>query len=454
MRIGSGRNRQRARASHRGCGQVGSFLLTLAVIWLLAKPTTATTPSAPSVRVPVEPLDLAAMTLVPSDLVGPEWEGEPVFALAGGGRIGLREDATRVARDRGETRVAASVAMQDAFLVAGWQGRYESRLAVPFAADSDRYAAIVLSAVTEYASDDGAAAVFALLGTEGAAASGRETGKAVELGEESRIVRTFVPGIAAETPARRSELTFRRGNVLGSVALSDLTNERAWGVAAVEGLAAALLARIGRVLVEPEPRLEPRLLRLDPRLAPDVDRDVYDRRGGQTFSLYGVDPEDGADRLRLYGPATDVYSYETYVSSGTNADGTPYYAVKLYRFPDPDAASAWLRSAPEQLFADPGSFLELALVEEAGIVGDESRTMSYAFPVSDPVTTRGFRVYARVANEVARVQLDAEREVSLAQVEAIARVQVACLAMPVCADAAPIPSDLLPSGSSAAAPRA
>ncbi|MDP9363082.1 MAG: hypothetical protein M3Q10_02420, partial [Chloroflexota bacterium] len=269
----------------------------------------------------------------------------------------------------------------------------------------------------------------------------------IPLGDESRIVATDVAG-AGDTPASRLELTLRRGNVLASVAAVDYSGERGWGVLVVERLAAALLVRIEAVSAGEAPGLAPRLLRFADAGLPPPAFDAYDRLGGATFALYGVDPVDSADRAALYGRATDVYTHEQVLVGG----GAPVaYAAKLYRFPDAAAAAAWLAAAPETLFADPGSFLDLALVEAAATVGEESRTIAYAFPATEEATTRGYRVYARVGNAVARVQLDGVPEVPLAAVEAVARAQVACLARPVCGDAPPLaPERLVPATPGAA----
>ena len=235
--------------------------------------------------------------------------------------------------------------------------------------------------------------------------------------------------------------------------MTDFADEREWGIVAVERLAAALLARIEAVRAGAGAGLEPRLLRLELAEQPPAIFDVYDRRGGETFPLYGVDPEDAADREQLYGAATDVYTYETFVATGRVHDATPYYAVKLYRFPDAASAATWLAGAPEQLFADPGSFIDLSEVDEAATIGEESRTVAYGFPVTNVVHTYGYRIYARVGREVARVQLDGEPEVPLPVVEALARAQVACLAgTAVCPARAPVPPALVDAGTPVAAP--
>ena len=383
------------------------------------------------------PLDLAAMTLVPSDLP------EPGFALAGAQEMSLTDEADRLERARGDWRSEGAGRLGEALAAAGWQRRYESRLAAPDAQAPGQVGATVVSAVTAYADAAGAATGFALLASDGAAPAARTMRGVIAFGDESRITRTFVPGGEAGRPVARLELTVQLGALVAAVAVTDLTGKRDWGVVVVEGLAAALLARIEAVRAGEAPGLAPRLLRLDEPGLPAPVADVYDRRDGETFPLYGVDPEDAADREGLYGAATDVYTYEQVVPTSDAADVPPYYAAKLYRFPDTAAAAGWLESAPERLFEDPGSFLDLVLVEDAAIIGEASRTISYAFPASDAVTTRGYRVYARVGNEVARVQLDGEPEVTLGIVEAFARVQVTCLAAPACAEPPPVPLDRL-----------
>jgi len=388
-------------------------------------------------QAPPVSLDLAAMTLTPPDLP------EPGFALAGAEQVALTDQAVDLARDRGEWTRAAATSLVTKLAAAGWRAHYESRLALPQERAPGQIAATVSSAITEYGSPAGAAAAFVLLGEQVPAAAGRPVRGLIALGEESRITRTFVPGADAGSVAVQLELTARAGNLIAAVAIADLTGKRDWGVAAVEGLGAGLLARVASVQGGGAPVLAPRLLRIDRAGAPAPVYDVYDRRNGETFPLFGVDPEDAADREHLYGAASDVYSYERSLSVGTAGEIAPYYAAKLYRFNDSAAAAAWLEGAPDLLFAEPGSFLDLGRVDDAPVLGDASATISYAFPASDTVTTHGYRVYVRVGNEVARIQLDGEPEVTLDVVEALARAQVACLGASACEGPPPIALDQL-----------
>ena len=410
--------------------------ITLLLVGALLAGAWPATRSATAARAST-PLDVAAMTLVLTDV------GEPGLALAGGGRVSLPDVASRIARGRGQWRSDEAAALSNALAGAGWQRGYESRLAVLQHEVPDRRGAMVVSSVAEYAEVPGATAAYALLASNGSLASARELPVPTPVGDESRMTRTFVPGPGAATPARRLELTFRLGNLIGAVAMVDLADERQPGIATLQALAARLLARIEAVRAGGAPGLEPRVLRLDrPGMPPPV-YDVYDRIRGETFPLYGVDPEDAADREHLYGGAIDVYTYERFLTTGDVVGATPYYAVKLYRFSDSAAAAAWLEGAPEALFADPGSFLNLGLVQEAATIGEGSRTIEYEFPATDTVTTRGYRVYARIGSEVARVQLDGAPEVPLAVVESFARAQAACLAVPTCLETPPLPPELL-----------
>ena len=414
----------------RGC-RAAIFLILVGALLRGVGPVGAAATAAPVSA----PLDLAAMTLVPTDVI------EPGFALAGGGRVPLGELASRVARARGWWRIDAAMALGDALAAAGWQRGYESRLADPGKAP-DRIGAEIRSSVAEYASSAGAATAFTILRGDGSLAAGREL-RGLVLGDESRMSRSFVPGPGGAPPVRRLEMSFRLGPLIGTVAMADFADERNWDEGAIEAMATTLLIRIEAVRAGGAPRLEPRVLRLDRSGMPPPVYDVYDRLGGETFPLYGVDPDDAADREHLYGGAIDVYTYERFVTTGEVSGATPYYAVKLYRFPDATAAAAWLERAPEMLFEEPGSFLNLAFVRQAATVGEASRTIVYDFPASDTVTTRGYRVYARVGNEVARVQLDGAPEVPLAVVESLARAQVACLGTPECLEAPPLPPGLL-----------
>lgn len=389
------------------------------------------------------PLDLAAMTLVPPDLSGPSAQPDPGFALAGGGQVSLPAYIDRLAPVLGRWRRADVAALGDTLAASGWRRHYESRLTAPNEETPGRPSATVDSAVTEYADPDGAAAAFALLAAASPGAAGRPVRGLVPFGDESRITRTAVAGAEPGAPADRFALSFRSDNLVANVAIADLVGDREWGVLVLERLAAVFLVRVDAVRGAGLPGLAPRLLRLDDPGLPPPLADGYDRRAGTTFPLDGVDPDDAADREGLYGAAIDVYSYErTLPMRGTAVPA--YYGVKLYRFPDALAAAAWLAEAPERLLADPGSFLSLAPLADAAVVGDDSRTLAYSFPASESVVARGHRVYARLGNAVARVQLDADPEAPLAVVEAFARAQVACLAATAACDAPPpVPLDRL-----------
>ena len=414
-------------------GVARALLLASVVLGMLGVEYQGSAAQSPS----AVPLDLAAMTLVPSDVP------VPGFALAGARQAPLGDEAARLARDRGAWHAETEAAIRDDLANAGWHARYESRLVLADGDEPGRVGATVVSDVTEYADAAGAAAGFGLVVREDAAGAARPRRGLIPLGEESRLVRTFVPGAEPERPAVRLTMTFRVGNLVAAVAATDLTAELDWGVTAVEGLAASLLVRVEAVRGGGAPGLGPRLLRFDDADLPPPAADLYDRLGGETFPLYGVDPEDAADRERLFGAATDVYSYEQALPTGATLGVPPSYVAKLYRFPDVASAAGWLEGAPALLFDDPGSFLDLAEVEEAATIGEASRTVAFAFPASDAVTTSGYRVYARVGNEVARVQIDAEPGVALATVEAFARVQVACLGRATCEEPPPVDRDRL-----------
>ncbi|MDQ3780049.1 MAG: hypothetical protein M3354_05840 [Chloroflexota bacterium] len=384
-------------------------------------------------------LDLAAMALAPADLTllpDPPDPPDPGFALASGGYLPVAHLARRLARARGDWTAATAEELATA-IGRGWRGHYESRLAAPDSQLPGAASAEIESAITEYGDPASAAAAFGQFAPGGPGAIARGIPGGLTLGDESRLSRSFVAANGAQPPVRRMELMIRLGSLVVAVSLVDMSGERDWGVAAVEGLAVALIARVETVQSGDSPNLAPRLLRLDQFGQPGWTApiyDLYDRRDGETYPLAGVDPEDAADRELLYGAASDVYSYERFLVVGDlrQVAVAPYYGVKLYRFPDAGAATAWLETAPDRLFADPGSFLDLASVEDAATIGDASRTIAYAFPASDTVMTRGYRIYARVGRDVARVQLDAEPEVALAVVAAFAEAQVACLQSHVC----------------------
>jgi hypothetical protein len=408
------------------------FVSVLALLLLLLPAAVATAQEATPAASPVadQALDLAVMALVPSDLDIPgigRWGGESKT---------FDQDVADLALYGGKD----SVELREALVAAGWQRQYSSLLQAPqvYGAEELVRALGVRSYVREFSDAAGAASAFTVMEDESAASSpssgatpvagGQSLAEDIPgtamIGEGSEITRYV--GIVSNTglPFNSLDLTFRVGNLVAGVELSDYIGGEP-EVADVEALAQTYLERIEQVQAEGGPGLSTRIVRLD---APDIvlSRDDYTRLGGISFGDYNESAEALAAKSARAGAATDIYFVSQRLPAGGEGTGDDVaYQGYISRFADDAAASDWLNGGEERL-AQIGAFVGFTAVPDAATIGDESRT--YAIDrLSGELETRGYLIYVRVGSEVAEVRLFAQPEAPLQAVEALAMAQVGCL---------------------------
>ncbi len=142
-----------------------------------------------------EPLDVAAMTLLPSDLK------DRGFVVDSGSRLSLQEAAQAASEYRGgNDRDTEDFA--DALEEAGFQTYYIERLARLDEEDPSAYARVIGSYVIEYDSADGAADGLALLEDE----EGIESAEDVR-GQRRSVTNRRSPATVAAPPMRRGSAT-------------------------------------------------------------------------------------------------------------------------------------------------------------------------------------------------------------------------------------------------------
>jgi len=377
-------------------------------------------------------LDLAAMTLIPSDMP----QGQ--YVLDTNGMVSLAEEAASANFYRHGSD-ADLQHLTDELRGAGWLRRYTSRLGLPTANDPTQFTLSVVSYVTEYRDAAGAAKGFAILQDESLIPTARTVQGTRTFGDRSQL--TSDSGTTSDgAPFRELALAFQLGNLTAGVIVDDYTNH-APAVATVEALGAKLQARIATVRARPE-GLGSEILRLAAP-GPSSALDGYIRRDGITIPLYNEPGTAFSARNASYDGASDVYDYQqTLPRNVATGVPMPYYLDRLWRFPSASAASTWLRTAVQAVGVEGGPYVELTQVPRAAKYGDESLTYSYGYRISDTLTTQGFMIFARVGNEVARVQIDGAPSVPLSAVAAVAAEQVACLRARVCPSAAPLPPGL------------
>jgi hypothetical protein len=389
------------------------------------------------------PLDLAAMALQPADLA------EPGFGTGWSELADAASLAEHLALDVDVPVTEILTGLNDA----GYLRRYELWLERGYPQDVATPEAPpgivekrVVSAVTEYATAEGAAAGFALIerGLEDQAAV-QEIGPrttpyedvplTTEIGDEAEATRYGHITPDTGVPVQNLNLTVRVGNLIADVIVEDHRNNPP-DVAEAEVLAATLLARIEAVQTDGAPGLSNLVIR--PTGESQVD--TYLARDGRAIPIFGESPAQAEASRQSIGNATDVYGVERVLGE------FPYLLARLYRFPSAEDAASWLTEQPELTIAVPNTgYVDVTEVADAETLGEASRVFRYGFPLDATTTAYGYAVYARVGDIVARVQVDSVPEAPLASVLELAQAQVRCLQAGSCLETIPVPAALVES---------
>lgn len=385
------------------------------------------------------------MTLVPGDLP------QPGYGLESGIRLDLEEEAKSAVAYRGGENVAGDVAQFAASLqAAGWQERYAVALALLAPGDTSRVDRRVVTYVTRYETAKGAEQGFTLMEDESAIPTAKDIEGTQTIGEQSEITQdtgTIQDSGQGSRPFQSLDLTFRLGNLTAGVLIYDNRNLQP-EVTEVEALALTLQDHITSVLQDGGPGLGIRALRLSGSpSAFGFDDEEYELRGDAVIPYVGETPDVMAEREVNYGLATDVYTiYQALITGDSQPNDDPYVVTRLYRFPNPNAASIWLAGLTDQLRGTPDEYAEVSPLSGAISVGDESVGIAYRFNASASLVTEGFLLAVRVGPIVARIQVDALPAPSLDVVRSLAEAQAACLADAsgaACPENVPVPPELL-----------
>ena len=416
----------------------------LALVLVLASPALAPAANPPATEAGTGPLDLAATTLRPADMVAP---GYGLDAAAEQGPADLVVDLAEACGVAPGPEGGSPTGRQVAERLAevGWQRQYVARLGLPHPADPARFARAVVSYVAEYADEAGAAAGFAWLEDEGGHCFGvgEDLAEAPALGDQAEATR-----IAGGDPAVRTlDLTFRVGRLVAGVAVTDAAGAEP-DTAEVEALARLLLGRLAAT--EGDGGLSGRALRLAAPAAPPGERlfgavpgkrlgaaveEGYLRRGGADVPGYGEGAAAFAARQQAFAGAVDAYEVRQRLGAGAEA---PVYRVLLARFPGEADAAAWFPGV--QAFAQVAGVGEVGPVAAAASFGEESLTLSFRL-AAEGAEARGHLISARVGNTVAIVIVRASPEAPLAAAEQLMAAQLGCLVAGLC-PAAPPPAGL------------
>ncbi len=425
----TGRPRQRLRA-------LGQWLILVAISTVVVAPPLAVIAQEATpvpTLVAAKRLDLAALTLRPSDL---EAVGLRGFGLAN--QSSLRDAETDALLQAGGDPIEAAERLA-VYVEAQFQYRYVGsmlRPRVPLVRLPSGLVAAeqrITTAVSRYATERGAAAGFAF--TEGVLDDrrGRDVPRTRTFGDESELTRSRGTDPQSGEQLRHLELTFRAGNLVAEVSITDYADNEP-EAATVEQLAGVLLARVERDVIL-GPGLSPRVLRLTP-LTTWIEegrlRDFYirlDRTEEPTFGEIvtairegnGIPVPSQAPRGAVL--PQDTYMFWTPVGEGDPLE-IPLYVTWIDRYESQPQASAALAAVSTDL--GPGYINVRELTQIAGQLGEESRTFAYRFEEDPTAPVRGYMAVARVGNIIVRVQADGPNGVQLTGVTALARLQAAC----------------------------
>ena len=380
-------------------------------------------------------LDLAVMTLTPSDIAS---LGLPRFGLANQSSQRDAESDALVQADGDELEAARRLAV---YQENGFRSRYVGSLLrpqVPLEPLSSGLVAArtrITTAVTEFDTAEGAAATFAFNEGEMDDVPGEDVPGTRTFGDESELTRSTGTEVVTGKPLQRIELAFRLGNLIAEAIIVDYRNNEP-DITTIEQLGQALLTKIQRSQNESGPALSQRALRLTP-MAPWIEaarlRDFYTRFAGTTqptfpqmvSAIRAGDPFWGGTPTVGTGNTEplDTYMFWTPVGDGDPLQ-LPLYVVRLNRYASSEDAAA----AISGLSTDLGEgYVDVVESEVGGGIGDQSREFSYVYEGDPTGIVQGHLVVAQVGDIIIRTQVDSPDGVASAGVRALATVQAVCI---------------------------
>jgi hypothetical protein len=403
------------------------FVLALALALLTAVPAAAQGNS-------LAPLDLAAMSPTPADLAVAGWEG---LGFASGQTLSAADLAYRAVWPQGGGKSQESI--HKALLDAGWQHGYAATFATFWDPDRSDPGRQVEIEIVAYADAAGAAKGFALVPDVFPTGPMTTVAGASRIGDEARLVRVAARDPQAGTPSHELALGFRHGRLTARILLRDWMSEEP-AMTVVEALAARLLARIERVLDDGGSGLSLHALRVE-RLEYAYQSESYVRFAGEDIRSTYESPAAFATRVAGYGVARDVFTSGTEIAAHDGGDNLSFGA-DLYRFPDEQRASAWLRDVPDRLDEDV-DVTALVIENDIADIGDEAMAVT---STRDPGRD-GIEVIHTVAVLFRNGAVVAESRLTraydpppVAVALALADAQAACLVAADCFHALPTPA--------------
>jgi hypothetical protein len=382
-----------------------------------------------------ERLDLAAITLTPSELAGLDLPG---YGLANQSSLRDAESDALVQADGDPLEAARRLAM---YQEQGFQVRYLGSLLRPVlpldylpsglvAAESR-----ISTAITVFSTAEGAAAAFVFNEGELDDAPGDDVAGTRMFGDESELTRSTGTEVETGEPLQRLELTIRLDNLIVEAIIVDYQNVEP-EIATVERLGEALLLKLAANRARALPGLSNHVLRLTPMASWIQEarlRDFYvrlDQTTEPTFAEIVAAARQGEVLEAQPGDVSDgvVAPMHTYLFWTPIGEGDPLslplYVVWLDQYQSPQQAAAAIAGQSDDLGA---GYVDVQEFFAGETIGDQSRAFGYTYQGDSTGTVRGDLVLTRVGDVVIRTQVDGPEGVKADGVHDLARAQVACL---------------------------
>jgi hypothetical protein len=401
-------------------------LLVLAVTAIGSAAMPAGAQDASPVASPVAaatPLDLAAMTLTVDDLAD---VGYADFLIADGRTQSLEDRVTDPSSGGANPDTLRTILSG-----MGWMRQYRSRLAHPIAPGSEDFDALILTGITQFATEDGAAAgLSSTLNsiTGGATALDRPR----TIGDGSQLFELAAGTLPDGSVHPGQRLIFRHGAFVCDLIVVGASGETL-DAAEIEALAERQIERMDRVLAGEAPGLSFKTLRWQGLGVSDPDLDNYLKLDGQMYVGLGDSEEDAANAAEIYRDATDYYRYEATLTDAT------LQLTSIAQFPGDDVAAAWVRDAFARTEKNLPTGASLDEVADVPSFGDASVVLKVTSPVEGGSAT-GYAVFVQFGDQAISLALISLDDLDVANVTAMAADQVACFEAGDCSESVPLPS--------------
>jgi hypothetical protein len=374
--------------------------------------------------------DVARIVPFPGDFLGLY----PGLGQLDGRFYTIDQEALRIAAASGDVTEESIAASRQQLRDAGWQQRYESRLAIPDPNDPERFSVQVTSFVIEYRDSERAQAAFF------ASLTGQDLRPDVIVGQQSEL--TALSGTTPDTGVTYQALRniFHQDRFVGFSILAELggadPNQDALILATQ-----ATAARAAQVAAGEVSGSAPKALRLElPADAVAIIDEAYQAIDGELVPLYNEPQTSQAAREAIF-----TGTYEDFVGSVTGTAGTrggaaPFvYSTTILAFPDEEEADGWLAGLPSLIANDPlAGYVAFDPVADAPIFGEGSSVFRVE-RLAGEAAVSGFRVYVRVGTDIATLEYAADPAPTLSDLQPLIDAQVACLEAGGCSGPAPLP---------------